>query len=119
MNNIDTLSTITIMPCDLNANGTLFGGQLLKWMDEQAYICARKNLDKQIVTVCVEKVKFLEAAQKGDLLEILTKITNIHGAKIEIKIETFISRKSGAVKNAEAFFTMAAVDENGKPSRIF
>jgi len=118
MNYTDTLATMAIMPTDLNSNGTLFGGQLLKWMDEQAYICARKNTEKSIVTVCVESVKFLEAVQKGDLIEILTKIVKIRGAKIEIKIESYINKKSGSVKNAEAIFTMAAVDEYGKPVRI-
>ena len=34
-----------IKPEDLNPNGTLFGGSLLKWIDEEAAIYAIVQLD--------------------------------------------------------------------------
>ena len=40
-----------VKPEDLNANGTLFGGSLLKWIDEEAAIYAMCQLDnKRVVT---------------------------------------------------------------------
>lgn len=33
-----------VKPEDLNANGTLFGGSLLRWVDEEAAICAGVQL---------------------------------------------------------------------------
>ena len=39
-----------IKPEDLNAGHTLFGGQLLKWIDEEAAIYAMCQLNNQRVT---------------------------------------------------------------------
>ena len=32
-----------IKPADLNSRGTLFGGSLLKWIDEEAAICSNRK----------------------------------------------------------------------------
>jgi acyl-CoA hydrolase len=118
MKNIETFTTMVIMPADLNAHGKLFGGQLLKWMDEQAYICATKNFDKHIVTVSIENAKFLLPAKNGDLLEIHSEITKIKGAIIEIQINSFITKNKDIQKIAEAKFYMTAVNDSGKPVRL-
>jgi acyl-CoA hydrolase len=118
MNKTESLTTMAVMPSDLNSNGKLFGGQLLKWMDEQAFICATKNTGKHIVTVGVEKVKFLNPAKNGDLIEILSKITSMSGATMTIEINAFINFNNNIKPVATAKFRMAAVDENGHPIKI-
>ncbi len=87
-------------------------------MDEQAFICATKNSGKQIVTVSVEKVKFINPAQNGDLIEILSKITSMRGATMTIEISAFINTNNIINPVATAKFLMAAVDENGRPVKI-
>lgn len=118
MNKTESLATMAVMPADLNTHGKLFGGQLLKWMDEQAFICATKNTGKHIVTVGVERVKFLNPAQNGDLIEILSKITTMRGATMTIEISAFINANNIINPVATAKFIMAAVDENGRPVKI-
>lgn len=118
MNRTESLATMAVMPSDLNSHGKLFGGQLLKWMDEQAYICATKNTGKHIVTVSVENVKFINPAQNGDLIEILSKIISRRGATLTIEISAFINSYNSINPVATAKFIMAAVDESGKPVKI-
>lgn len=118
MENLESITRMLVMPADLNSNGKLFGGQLLKWMDEQAYICATRNTGQHIVTVEVKRVKFLNPAENGDLLEMISKITKSHGASLELEINTFINSKNQTIPISTAVFTMAAVNENGRPVKI-
>lgn len=53
----------------LNHYGYLFGGALLKWVDESAYICARlEHLGKSFVTVGMDKVSYKKRVELGSIL---------------------------------------------------
>ncbi len=58
-----------VMPENLNPFGYLFGGQLLKWVDEAAYIAARMDYPAcEFVTVAMDRLKFNERVNMGDIL---------------------------------------------------
>ena len=60
-----------IKPGDLNANNTLFGGALLKWIDEEAGIYAMTKLDtKKVVTKYISEIDFVHSSKQGDVIEI-------------------------------------------------
>lgn len=60
-----------IKPGDLNARNTLFGGTLLKWIDEEAGIYAMSKLNsKNVVTKFISEIDFVHSAQQGDIIEI-------------------------------------------------
>ncbi len=60
-----------IKPEDLNPNGTLFGGRLLQWIDEEAALYTIIQLEnKRIVTKFMSEINFLSSAKKGDIIEI-------------------------------------------------
>ena len=53
----------------LNHYGFLFGGALLKWVDESAYICARlDHPGKSFVTVGMDKVSYKRRVELGSIL---------------------------------------------------
>ena len=60
-----------IKPGDLNANNTLFGGQLLKWIDEEAGIYAMSKLaNRRVVTKYMSEINFVSSAKQADVVEI-------------------------------------------------
>jgi len=60
-----------IKPEDLNARGTLFGGQVLKWIDEEASIFTICQLgERSIVTKAMSEINFVSSAKTGDIIEI-------------------------------------------------
>ncbi|MYM19351.1 acyl-CoA thioesterase [Brevibacterium sp. 5221] len=60
-----------VRPEDLNANGTLFGGSLLRWIDDEAVVYAMIQLGNQrIVTKYISEINFLASAVQGDIIEI-------------------------------------------------
>ncbi|MCK9255592.1 MAG: acyl-CoA thioesterase [Bacteroidales bacterium] len=118
MQAIEISTTKVVMPKDLNSNSSLFGGQLLKWMDEQAYICAKKCCSQNVVTVRISKVDFKTSAKNGDIINIISKLIKIKGASLELKVEASLILNENKVEIANAEFLMAAIDEDGKPKRL-
>ena len=60
-----------VRPQDLNANGTLFGGSLLRWIDEEAAIYAILQLgNHHVVTKFISEINFEASAREGDLIEL-------------------------------------------------
>ena len=59
-----------VKPEDLNANGTLFGGSLLRWIDEEAAIYAIVHLgNRRAVTKYMSEIEFVASAVQGDIIE--------------------------------------------------
>lgn len=94
-----------IKPEDLNANNSLFGGALLKWIDEEAGIYAMTKLGtKRVVTKYISEIDFANSAKQGDVIEIglafqkigVTSITfscqvrNVFTKKVIISIEKIV-----------------------------
>jgi len=73
---------------DLNPRGTLFGGQLLKWIDEEAAIFAHCQLKThKIVTKYISEINFVSPAKLGDVIEIGTDMVEIGNTSITFKCE--------------------------------
>ena len=60
-----------VKPEDLNPNGSLFGGTLLRWIDEEAVIYAIVQLgNPHVVTKYISEINFASSAKQGDIIEL-------------------------------------------------
>ena len=60
-----------VKPEDLNPNGTLFGGRLLQWVDEEAALYSIVQLENpHIVTKFISEINFMSSAKEGDVVEL-------------------------------------------------
>lgn len=109
-----------IFPDSLNANGTLFGGQAMKWMDEVAYITATRFTRQRMFTVNTENIYFLKTVQPNSIVEIIGRVESVGAAKLRVKVEVFAEEMYGLnrVKVVESVFVFANLDNNMKPRRI-
>jgi len=58
-----------VLPEHLNQYGFLFGGNLLKWIDEAGWMAASLDFPgHHFVTVALDKVEFRKGAQGGNVL---------------------------------------------------
>jgi len=77
-----------IKPGDLNANNTLFGGQLLKWIDEEAGIYAMTKLGRpQVVTKFMSEINFVSSAKQADVIEIGLEFISIGNTSITFRCQ--------------------------------
>ena len=104
-----------IKPGDLNARNTLFGGALLRWIDEEAGIYAMTKLDsKHVVTKYISEIDFISSAKQGDVIEIGLGFKKIGRTSISFSCEVRnLFSKQSIIKIENIVFVH--VDENGKP----
>lgn len=105
-----------IKPEDLNARNTLFGGALLRWIDEEAGIYAMTKLDtKNVVTKYMSEIDFVSSAHQGDVIEIGLAFRDIGRTSISFSCEVRnVFTKNIIIRIDKIVFVN--VDENGVPS---
>lgn len=105
-----------VKPEDLNPNGTLFGGSLLKWIDEEAAIYAIIQLGSQrVVTKLISEINFVSSARQSDIIELGITATEFGRTSLSLRCEVRnkITRKSILTIDKMVFVN---VDENGQPA---
>ena len=86
-----------IKPENLNANNTLFGGSLLRWIDEEAGIYTMTKLRTQkVVTKYISEINFVSSAKQGDVIEIGMEFVSIGRSSITMRclVRNLFSQKT-------------------------
>ena len=101
---------------DLNARGTLFGGQVLKWIDEEASIFAVCQLgDSNIVTKIMSEINFVKTAKTGDIIEFGMDIVSFGTTSVTLCCDVRNKKtKESIIKIDKIVFVL--LDEDGKPT---
>lgn len=105
-----------IKPEDLNPNGSLFGGTILKWIDEEAAIFTVCQLNtKAIVTKFMSEINFHSSAKLGEIIEMGMEVVKIGRTSISLKcvVRNKISKQHIITVDNIVF---VKVDESGIPT---
>ncbi|MFT4610798.1 MAG: acyl-CoA thioesterase YciA [Glaciecola sp.] len=77
-----------VKPEDLNPNQTLFGGQLLAWIDEEAALYTIIQLENsKVVTKYISEINFMASATQGDIIEIGIEVLKFGRSSLTLKCE--------------------------------
>ncbi len=109
-----------MLPPDANVAGNVFGGTILKMIDEIAGIVAIKHCRKNSVTANIEHIDFIYPVHIGDLLELRGRLNFVGKSSMEVGVEVFTENlETGDINFAgRATVTMVALDGNGKPIEV-
>ena len=112
--------TVLMTPDKANFSGNVHGGALLKYLDEVAYACASRYAGHYVVTMSVDQVNFKQPIQVGELVTFLASVnyTGTSSMEIGIKVITEDIRAKTVRHTNSCFFTMVAVDDQGKPTPV-
>ncbi len=105
-----------IKPENLNARNTLFGGELLRWIDEEAGIYAMTKLNtKSVVTKYISEIDFVSSANQRDVIEIGLGFIKVGRTSITFCCEVRnVFTKKTIIKIERIVFVK--VDDNGIPT---
>lgn len=104
-----------IKPEDLNPNGTLFGGRLLEWIDEEAALYAIIQLENpKTVTKFISEIDFRSSAKQGDIIEIGLMVLKFGKASLTLKCEVRNKMTREKIITIENI-VMVSLGEDGKP----
>lgn len=77
----------------MNAQGSLFGGYLLKWLDEFAYITAQLEFPgRRFVTIAMNNVEFRHPIACGQILRFSVARGRLGTTSVEYGVEVFDDR---------------------------
>lgn len=108
-----------VRPSDINHYGRLFGGQLLKWIDELAGIVATRHSNATITTAAIDNLQFQAPAFVGDLIVLQGTVTYVGRSSMEIRVDTYVEALDGTRKMINrAYIDMVAIDCQGKAREV-
>lgn len=116
------METFTIVrPEHLNHHGFLFGGQMLKWVDEFAWLAASREFSGcKWVTIAMDKIEFRNSVIPGSILRFATNIVKQGNTSVTYKVCVFADEE-GASTEKEVFTTLVTlvnIDTNGSKMQI-
>lgn len=115
MEDITFRSRRWVRPEDLNAHGTLFGGSLLRWIDEEAAIYAIVQLgNSRAVTKFISEIDFVSSAEEGDLIEMGLRAVKFGRTSLTMRAEVrnMLTRRSILTIERIVFVSL---DDEGQP----
>jgi Acyl-CoA hydrolase len=113
----------TVLTENLNSQGTLFGGQLLMWVDKYAWMAASLDFPgKKLVTRAMDSIDFTASAPNGSILRFVIEKGRTGNTSVTYSVRVFcnvpgdptsLPRQKGEYKIFENNITFVAIDENG------
>ena len=104
-----------VKPEDLNPNGTLFGGRLLQWIDEELGLYTIIQFDhSRVVTKFMSEINFMSSAKQGDIVEIGIEVIKFGKTSLTLKCEVRNKMTRETIITVDQII-MVNVDENGVP----
>ena len=104
-----------VKPEDLNAHGTLFGGRILTWIDEEAAIYTIIQLGTNgCVTKYMSEINLISSAKQGDIIELGIKATSFGHTSITLACQVRNKITQRVIVTVDKI-VFVSLDEHGKP----
>jgi len=111
----------TVRPEHLNHFGHLFGGHLLLWVDQYAWLAATRELPgTRLVTRAMDEVVFTQGVKVGSMLRFAVQRQSIGTTSVHYRVDVY-AQESGAFEEYPVFetrITFVCVDENGNKQPV-
>ena len=109
-----------VLPGDTNMHNTMFGGLLMKHIDETAAISARRHSNCPVVTASNDGVHFHRPIQNDDIVRLESFVCSAGRTSMEVFIKISTEHSStGAIELAAiSYLTFVALGKDGKPTEV-
>ena len=109
-----------MMPQDANIQGNVYGGTIMKLMDEIAGSVAALHARKNVVTASIDQMNFYAPVYIGNLLLLKASVNFVGRTSMEIgvRIEAKSLQTGEVVHTGSSYLTFVALDESGNPTEV-
>lgn len=108
-----------VLPGDTNMHDTMFGGLLMKHIDETAAISARRHSKCPVVTASNDGVHFHQPIRNGDIVRLESFVCSAGRTSMEVFIKISTEGDDGNVELAAiSYLTFVALGPDGKPTEV-
>ena len=111
-------TTRLMMPMDANVMGNVFGGAIMRYMDEIAAIVAWRHAGTNVVTASIDRMNFYAPVYVGNLLVLKAAVNYVGTTSMEIgvRIEAIDPSTRRSTHTGSCYLTYVALDGKGRPT---
>ena len=108
-----------VLPEHLNQFGFLFGGYLLKWVDEVAWIAASLDYpDMKFVTVAMDRVEFRHSVHQGTILNFTVGRTKVGNTSVRYAVDVWQMADSDRQSVFATNVTFVRIGDDGEKKAL-
>jgi acyl-CoA hydrolase len=109
-----------VMPENLNHYGMLFGGYMLKWVDEIAWVAATLEYpDHRFVTIGMDRVEFRHGVKQGTILRFEVTRSRVGNTSVSYLVNVYRDHETNPDNSIfTTTVTMVNVDDFGNKTPI-
>lgn len=103
------------LPRNLNQLGTIFGGDVIMWMDRVATYTARHfTRNRNMITLAMNRIFFKQPITSADWVRMTARVVYVRHSTLEVDIAVSIQHMNGeVVPSHSGQFTVLSYDEAG------
>jgi acyl-CoA hydrolase len=109
-----------VLPQHANIGGTVFGGQIMAWVDLCAAICAQRHAGQPCVTAFVDDLLFKRPVRVGQVVRLRAQVLATFRTSMEIEVdvrgEDTITGEQWPTVEARVVFV--AMDDERRPTAV-
>lgn len=109
-----------VLPQHATVYGTVFGGQIMAWIDLCAAVCAQRHANRPCVTAFVDDLLFKRPVRVGQVVLLRAQLTATFRTSMEIQVsvlgEDTVTGETWPT--VECLATFVAIDDDGKPAPV-
>lgn len=109
-----------VLPTYANALGTIFGGQIMAWIDVCAALAAMRHARTQCVTASMDALDFITPIEVGHVVNLRAMVNYVGRTSMEVGVRVEAGAPiSPAFKHAaSAYLTFVALGPDRKPTVV-
>jgi acyl-CoA hydrolase len=115
-----TEMTEYVLPQHANPFGTVFGGQIMAWVDLCAAICAQRHAGRPCVTAFVDDMYFRRPVRVGQVVRVRAHVVATFRTSMEIDVsvsgENTVTGESWPTVDCR--MTFVAMDDDSRPTPV-
>ena len=118
---LSQMTTVRLMmPTDGNVQGNVFGGAIMRYMDEAAGIVAFQHARTNVVTASIDRMDFFDPVYVGNLLILKASVNYVGRTSMEVgvRIEAEDPLTGETTHTCSSYLTFVAIDGDGRPTPI-
>jgi acyl-CoA hydrolase len=111
--------TQVVMPQSTNIHGTIFGGEVLSWIDICSGVSAQRHCRSNVVTASFDEVHFVTPIKHGYVVILQSQVNAVFNSSMEIGTTVWAENpRTGERKIAvSALCTFVSLDDSGRPKK--
>ena len=112
--------TEIVLPVYSNSLGTIFGGQIMAWIDIAAAVAAAKHSRTVVVTASIDALNFVAPVKVGHVVHIYATVNYVGRTSMEVgvRVDSEDLILGERKHTATAYTTFVALDAKGEPTPV-